>query len=416
VSRLLFWVSSLVVGWTYVAFPIVLLVRAILRPRPHVEAAVTPRVSVVIAARDEEQAIGAKLENLLATTYPAECREVVVASDGSTDATADVVRSFADRGVTLRELETVGKAAALEAAVAAATGEVLVFTDANSMFAPDALSRLVRPFADPEVGGVAGNQVYEPGEGDRAAGEGERRYWNLDRALKVAESRAGNVISATGAIYAVRRSLFDGVPVGVTDDFAVSTNVIARGRRLVFAPDAIAYEPVAVDDRREYRRKVRIITRGLNGVIVRRSLLDPRNHGFYAVQLLTHKLLRRVMVWPLAVLAAASVGAWRRGPIYRLAAVAQVAFYGAGAVALLAPASALGGLRPARVAGFFVLVNIAAANACVNVLRGRTIASWQPDRGPSIQPSAADRAHSPRSKETPFVKVVHASADAPSSP
>jgi hypothetical protein len=220
------------------------------------------------------------------------------------------------------------------------------------------------------------------------------------------------VISATGAIYAVRRSLFDGVPVGVTDDFAVSTNVIERGRRLVFAPDAIAYEPVASDERREYRRKVRIMTRGLNGVILRRRLLDPRRSGFYALQLLTHKVLRRLMVLPLAVLAVASVGAWRDGWFYRLAAIAQAAVYGAGSAALLAPATRLGRLRPARVAGFFILVNVAAAHACLNIVRGRQITSWRPDRERADEAVATGAAaQSPDGNGTPFVNVVQASAD-----
>ena len=378
--RFLFWFSLLVLGWTYAVFPATLLARARFRPRPHATADITPPVSVVIAAHNEEASIGVKLENLLATDYPAECRQVIVASDGSTDGTDDEVRRFADRGVDLVTPGRVGKAAALDAAAAAATGDILVFTDANSMFAAGALRQLVAPFADPEVGGVAGNQVYRDADVGPAAGEGERRYWDFDRALKKAESLAGNAISATGAIYAIRRSLFRGVPVGVTDDFAVSTDVIAQGKRLVFAPGAVAYEPVAADDRREYRRKVRIITRGLRGVLLRRELLDPGRTGFYAAQLLTHKLLRRLMFVPLGLLALGSVGAFRDGWIYRLAAIGQAAFYGAGAAALLAPRSALGRLKPSRLAGFFILVNLAAAEAALNVVRGRRIERWQPDR------------------------------------
>ena len=165
--------------------------------------------------------------------------------------------------------------------------------------------------------------------------KGERGYWDFDRAIKQAESAAGNVISATGAIYAVRRSLFGPVPDGVTDDFATSTAVIAQGRRLVFAPDAIAYEAVGGSAEIEYGRKVRVMTRGLNGVVLRRGLLDPRRHGFYAVQLLSHKVLRRLMAVPLLVLAATALRLARRGPFYLAAAAAQSAVYGLGAAGLL---------------------------------------------------------------------------------
>src|SRR5699024_400548 len=132
---------------------------------------------------------------------------------------------------------------------------------------------------------------------------GERSYWDLDRALKRAESAGGSVISATGALYAVRRPLVDPVPPGVTDDFTTSTGVIERGARLVFAPDAVVWEPVAASARDEMARKVRVMTRGLQAVAHRRRLLDPREHGFYAYQLLHHKLLRRLMGLPLLVLA-----------------------------------------------------------------------------------------------------------------
>lgn len=390
-SEIAFWGALALIGYTYAGFPLLVLARARLRPRAHRSADIRPPLSILVAAHDEEDAIGAKLDNVLATDYPADRRQVVVASDGSTDRTVEIARRHVAHGVLVLDLPRVGKAAALDAAAAEATGEILVFTDSNSMFDADALAALVAPFADPEVGGVAGNQVYL--KDGRSGGEGERSYWDVDRILKLAESEAGNVISATGAIYAVRRSLFRGVPVGVTDDFAVSTDVVVQGHRLVFAPAAIAREPVAPSSAREYRRKVRIMTRGLTGVALRRELLDPRRHGFYAIQMLTHKLLRRLMVYPLIVLAGASLAAWQHGPIYRLAALGQAAFYGLAAVATLAPGSPVGRHRLGRLAAFFCMVNAAAFEASLNVLRGRRIEQWRPERGDEAavnDPAAGD--------------------------
>jgi cellulose synthase/poly-beta-1,6-N-acetylglucosamine synthase-like glycosyltransferase len=377
---LAFWGAVAVIAYTYAGFPLLVLARAAVRPRPFRTGDVRPSVSVVIAAHNEAAAIGPKLESVLATAYPADRREVIVASDGSDDGTEDVVRRYVDRGVRLLALSRVGKAAALNQAIAAAGGEVLVFTDANSALEADALTALVRPFADPAVGGVAGDQRYR-GRGDEAAvAGGERSYWSFDRLLKVAESRAGNAISATGALYAVRRELVGEVPEGVTDDFATSTAVIAAGSRLVFAPDAVAWEPVAASGEVEFGRKVRVMTRGLRGVVVRRELLDVRRHGFYAVQLLSHKVLRRLMVLPLAVLAVASPVLWRRGRLYRLATVGQVCFYGAGAVGLVAGPQRGRRGRLLALPAFFCLVNAAAVKACWNLVTGRRIDRWEPQR------------------------------------
>jgi glycosyltransferase involved in cell wall biosynthesis len=378
VTELLFWAAATVVGWTYVGFPVVATLRGRLRPRPVSAAPVTPSISLIIAARNEAGVIGAKLDNLAAVDYPAARLEVLVASDGSEDATGDPVR--ARPGVRLLELPRVGKAAALNAAVAQARGDVLVFSDANSLFARDALRALVAPFADPEVGGVAGDQRYVADGGEATVAEGERRYWALDRMIKQAESRAGSVVSATGAIYAVRRSLFQPVPEGVTDDFATSTAVIAQGRRLVFAPGAAAFEPVGRTAGIEFGRKVRVMTRGLNGVVARRGLLNPRRHGFYALELLTHKVLRRLMAIPLLVLAATAARLGRRSPAYRAIAAAQAALYTAGVAGLVAGRGGRVRRRALALPAYFCMVNAASLHAVYNVVRRRRIDRWEPRR------------------------------------
>jgi glycosyltransferase involved in cell wall biosynthesis len=382
VSRLLFWAAAALISYTYAVFPALVLARARLRPRGHQSAPITPTISVVIAAHEEEAVIADKVENLLGLDYPADKLQVLIASDGSTDGTVAAARAGAagDDRVEVLDLPRTGKAGALNSAVERATGELLVFSDANSMFAPDALRRLAAPFADPSVGGVAGDQRYLPDPEDGGVAKGERGYWDLDRAIKQAESDAGNVISATGAIYAVRRSLFGPVPDGVTDDFATSTAVIAQGRRLIFAPDAIAYERVGGTAEIEYGRKVRVMTRGLNGVVLRRGLLDPRSHGFYAIQLLSHKVLRRLMAVPLLVLAATALRLARRGPFYFLAAAAQSAVYGLGAAGLLLGRSAVSRHRVLALPAYFCLVNLASLQAAANVVRRRPVDRWQPRR------------------------------------
>jgi hypothetical protein len=236
---------------------------------------------------------------------------------------------------------------------------------------------LVAPLADPGVGGVAGDQRYFSGR----ESSGERGYWSLDRLLKRAESRAGNVISATGALYAIRRELFQPPPPGVTDDFALSTGVISQGRRLVFAPDAVAWEPVGASAGAEFARKVRVITRGLNGVLLRRALLNPRRHGFYSLQLLSHKLLRRLMAVPLLLLGATGATLARSGRAYRITCAIEATILGLGAAGTLVERRRRCGPLLALPA-YFLLVNVASLRAAWNVASRRRIESWEPRRSP----------------------------------
>ncbi len=391
IRRLAFWSATGLVAFTYVGAPLLILLRAALRPRPVTTASIEPTISVVLAAHNEAASIGARLANLAALDYPPERVDVVVASDGSDDATVAIASAaaVADARVTVLDLGRVGKAGALDAAVARTTGEIVVFTDANTAFARDALRAIVRPFADPTVGGVAGNQVYLRG-GVTPDAVGERGYWDFDRVMKRAESVAGSTVSATGAIYAVRRELVPPIIAGVTDDFYTSTAVIDRGRRLVFAEDAIAYEPPAESTGDEYGRKRRIIGRGFRGVLARRALLDPRRTGFYAVQLGWHKLLRRLMAVPILIVGVSSLSLARDHRFFRTLSVMQLLGYGLAAVGILAPRSRIGRSKPVALGSFVVLVNIASLHAAFDVLRGRRIERWVPNRAPS-PPEQGDR-------------------------
>jgi glycosyltransferase involved in cell wall biosynthesis len=386
-SEIVFWSSVALLAYTYAGFPLLLLVRAVLFPRPYRSEEIAPRISLIIVAHNEAAGMESRLANVLGLDYPPECLEVIVASDGSTDDTEAIVRRHADRGIRLLALPRQGKIPALNAAVAAATGEVLVFSDANSTYAPNALKALVRPLADPAVGCVAGDQRYL--RDAQGANAGERGYWSFDRLLKRAQSRAGSATSATGAIYALRRSLFTPVPGGVTDDFTASTGAIAQGYRLIFAPDAVAYEPVAAKSGVEFGRKVRVMTRGLTAVSVRRELLNPLAHGAYAWQLVSHKVLRRLMFVPLAALAVVTPLLGDQGWIYRAALILQAAVYGAGALGWLLGGTRLGRAKPLALPFFFCLVNLASVVATFNVLRGQRIDRWEPQRNGIGNPALA---------------------------
>lgn len=376
---ILFWSSLILIVYTYGIFPLLTFLRGILWRQPYQSADITPKVSLIIAAYNEAHSIGSKLDNILSLNYPRHQLEAIVASDGSSDGTDEIVRKYEDQGIRLLSRPRQGKAPALNAAVSASTGDILVFSDANSIYTPDAIRALVRPFADPQVGAVAGNQCYLKGSKNGAA-VGERSYWQFDRNLKQAQSQAGNAISATGAIYAIRRSLFKKVPEGVTDDFVTSTRAIAQGYRLVFAPDAVAYEPVAKTNDVEFGRKVRVITRGLRAVLVMRELLNPFRYGFYALQLFSHKVLRRLVVFPLITLLIVTPLLWERGLFYQLATLAQAVFYGCGGLGMVLSKTRFGRLKIFMLPSFFSMVNVASLLATVNVLRGHRITLWETQR------------------------------------
>src|SRR5512133_203811 len=263
-----FWGSGALLAWAYAGFPALVLLRGALLPRPYASAPHTPSLAIVVAAHNEVETIEQKIDNLASLDYPRERLEVIIASDGSTDGTDEVVRRRRASRVRLLSLPRNGKAAALNAAVATTSADVVVFTDANSMLRPDALRALVRPLADADVGGVAGDQRYTRDGETEGTAVGELDYWSLDRALKRAQSASGSIVGATGALYAVRRELVAPIPEGVPDDFYISLAVVGRGARLVFEAEAVAHEPVAPSAAGEFRRRARVLTRGLRCMLV----------------------------------------------------------------------------------------------------------------------------------------------------
>lgn len=365
-----------VIFYTYLVFPVICIARGRLFPRPWKREPAEPTVSIVIICHNEAGVIKAKLDSIRALDYPSTRIQTIVGSDGSDDGTNEIVADYT--GLRLQNLafSRRGKIPALNDAVSAATGEVLVFTDANSIFEVNALRNLVRHFSDQSVGCVAGNQVYCDQTAGGVAAAGEKSFWNYDRVLKEAQSQAGNAISATGAIYAIRRNLFMKVPLGVTDDFTISTRVILQGFRLVFDGEAIASEPVAGKPNAEYRRKVRVMTRGFRSVWTVRALLNPFRFGFYSLQLFSHKILRRLVAFPIFSLLLMTPWLWHEGGWMSGMAVAQLAFYSLAILGLLFPAGP-GRSKLGSIPVFFSLANLAALQAAINFTLGRTIDTWE---------------------------------------
>lgn len=378
---IVFWASIALIAYGYAGYPLTVAIAGHLLGRRVRKAPLTPSLSVVVAAYNEGEGIVARLRNLLSSDYPADRLEVVVASDGSTDWTVEAASTVDPERVRVLDLPRCGKAAALAGGARRAGGEILVFTDANTVFRPDALRMLARNFADPDVGGVAGRTGYVLDDDAESAGRGEALYWRYDTWMKELETLTGSVVSAHGGMYAVRRDLFRAVEdPAVTDDFAISTAVVAQGWRLVFEPRAVGHEKTMQESGSEFRRRVRLMTRGLRGVVLRRSLLNPFRHGFYSVAFASRKVLRRLL--PLTFLPLL-VSSWVLAPAdvaYAGVAAAQLLFLTLAAAGWTLRRTALGKAPLLYVPFFFCLANAASVLALWNLARGTRIERWTPHR------------------------------------
>ena len=375
-----FWALAALILYTYVGFPLTLLCVGAARRHGVQKRPITPNISLIIAAYNEQQSIAQKLNNSLDLDYPHDALEIIVASDGSNDDTESIVRGFSQHGVKLLSLERKGKIFALNEAVSQSNGDVLVFSDANTLYDPEALRKLARNFADPEVGGVCGNQIHLKQEQEHGASKGEKSYWAVDKWLKEMETLTGSIVSADGAIYAIRRELYRApASASVTDDFAISTAVVEQGYRLVFEREAIAYETTMPNAEREFARKVRIMNRGLRGVILRRRLLNPLRYGFYSLTLFCHKVLRRLVPFFLLAIFVINILLLDHG-IYATTAVVQVTFYGWAGISYLLRNTHYARSKIIYIPFFYCLANLAAAVAVFKLMSGKRIELWQPQR------------------------------------
>lgn len=329
----LFMISVGVVLYAYAGLPALVYLMAKWRPRPVHKADVRPKVSLIIAAYNEEKTIQAKLENALALTYPKDKFEILVAAHGSNDETVNIARRFETEGVrVLHAPAREGKAAAMNRAVAEATGEIYFFSDANTVNSPGTVEALVRSFADPGVGAVSGRKVVLQDK-EREASGGENAYWTYETTLKQLESLAGSIVTADGEIFAVRAELYNPMPRHIVhDDMYLSLKIVDQGYRVVYENAAVSAEYASCSLEDEFHLKMRYSAGGFQLVkLFRRLLLPPRS--WFAIQFLSHKVLRWLAPVFLGIGLVAS--GCSRAPVFQIAFVLQAAFYLTGLLAWL---------------------------------------------------------------------------------
>ncbi|XGC79498.1 glycosyltransferase family 2 protein [Bdellovibrio bacteriovorus] len=296
--EILFWILFVAICLHYVGFGLIVMVLAKLFPKKHKTADITPSVSFIIAAYNEERIIREKILNDLKLDYPKDKLEIIVVSDGSSDSTPLVVKEFASQGVIgLHEAPRKGKTAALNRAVSLAKGDILIFSDANSMFRPDAIKKLVRHFADESIGGVCGRKSVLT-HGERKASLGDNLYWHYESALKQAESHLGSIPTADGEIFALKRSLYSQVPAEfINDDLVITFNILEQGKRVIYDQEAITEEQASITLKDDFNVKSRMVYGGIQVIAAYKKLLFPLK-SWFGFQFFIHKTLRYFM-WAL---------------------------------------------------------------------------------------------------------------------
>lgn len=373
------WSAITLMAYVFVGYPGALWLLSKLLPRPLQQRDITPSVTLLISAFNEAHVIGRKIENALSLDYPHDQLEVIVISDASSDATDEIVRSYADRGVLLHRMtQRGGKTLGLNAGVERARGDILVFSDANIIYRSDALKKLVRNFADSSVGCVTGDSRYEASQS--AAHQEEDTYWGYERFIRACESRIGSTVGGDGAIFAIRRALYRPLAHDAINDLVIPLRIVLEGHRAVFEPAAVGVEPSAGSFKREFRRKRRIVNRSWRGVMGLRGVLSPARSGMFAWQVWSHKVLRWLILPMVAVAGFGCAWSYSNGWIY------QLGTWGFGASVVLA---AIGAVLPERftrigrlahIFYYFYLVNIAAMLGIASATAGKVDAVWAPER------------------------------------
>jgi hypothetical protein len=366
---ILFWASATLIVHTHAGYALVLTLLARLRPSSEPPPlSELPRVSLVVSAYDEEDVIERKVRNALALDYPRDRLELIVTSDGSSDRTVELARA-AGADLVL-DLPRGGKVRAQDRAVERAAGEIVAFSDANTLLEPDALRRLVEPFADPKVGYVCGQVRFE-----ETAANQEGAYWRYEMAVRALESRLGGVTGGNGGLYATRKEAYIVVDPRMGHDLSFPFNMVKRGWKPVYQPSAQAREKTTPDNVAEGRRKRRMMSH-MWTIVVEGGLADPRGYGpLYAFQIASHRLLRYASPFLHLIALGTNVALLSEGAIYQVTFAIQLAVLAAALLARVVP------WRPFRLADYYVRVTASILGGLWDWLRTGTSAGWEKAEG-----------------------------------
>jgi cellulose synthase/poly-beta-1,6-N-acetylglucosamine synthase-like glycosyltransferase len=370
--KIVFWFSVFFVGYAFVGYPLILKLISLFRNRAVKKSVMTPRVSFIITAYNEEKRIREKIENSLKQDYPKDKLEIIVASDCSTDATEEIVGSYQTLGIRLvRATERKGKENAQKHAVDASSGEILIFSDVATILEPDGISRIVANFNDPSVGCVSSVDRFVESDGSIS---GEGAYVRFEMFLRGLETKVNTVVGLSGSFFAARREVCRNWATDLQSDFNTLLNSVRLGLRGISDPESVGFYKNIADERKEYDRKVRTVIRGISVFMKSLPLLNPFRYRLFAWQLFSHKLCRWLVPFALIAAFASNLLLSSKSVLYLSLFVLQVFFYGS---ALLG----MGGIIKnslLKIPSFFLLVNLSILNAWYRYIRGDRMVKWTP--------------------------------------
>lgn len=375
-ALIIFVFSALVLAYTYVGYPLIIAVMARRRQPGLLKARISPSVSILVIARNEARQICARIDNLLELDYERSKLEIVVASDGSRDETVALAKGYRQAGVKVVAFDTNrGKPAVLNELVPRLQGSIVVLMDCRQKIAREALQALVDNFSDAQVGAVSGQLVLSRDEQTGEGIEGVGFYWRYEKAIRAAESRFDSTVGATGALYAIRRDLFEAIPADtLLDDVLIPMQIVRRGYKVVFEPAAQARENLMANADMEYRRKIRTIAGNFQLFCRHRWLLNPRVNRLW-LQTVSHKFMR--LLCPLCLLLALISNALLLNSLFFVAVIVlQLLFYAAAVVATALPTTA-NRMPLLSVPHAFCLLNWSTAVAAYRFFRGRQGVTWE---------------------------------------
>lgn len=374
-TEIAFWSAVVLIAFTYVGYSLVILVLSRLVHNPVKRSPIEPKVTYLITAYNEEKNIAAKLEQVMTLDYPGDKLEIIVASDGSTDRTDEIVKGFADRGVKLIRVEgRMGKTETQNQAVKQASGDIVIFSDATTRYERSAIRNLVRNYADPSVGAVSGRYEYCNPTG-AAIGLGSILFWKYENMIKTMQTNIKTITGCCGCIYSVRREAYTPLPADIISDLVEPLKVLEKGYRIVFEPEAIAYEETTEKSKEEFRMRVRVITRGMRGLLYMKMLFNPFRYPFVSFQLLSHKVLRWFIPVFLAVALVSNL--FLAGvPFYNATLALQLSFYALALIGFVAEKRNILA-KPLTIPLYFVTVNLAAVVAMYRIWKGHKAVTWE---------------------------------------
>lgn len=374
-AELVYWGSLALLFYVYIGYPLFLAAISLFAHSRRAAVGFEPSLSILISAFNEEAHIHEKVQRTLGLDYPRNKFEVLVVSDGSTDGTEDIVRRFADPRVRLlRTSRRGGKTNAQNEGVKACNGDVIVFSDATTVYHSQALRYLAANYRDPKIGAVSGCYQYFDESGMSPTGVGTIVFWSYENSIKRLQSSISTITGCCGCIYSVRKSAYTELAADIISDLVQPLHAIRKGYRVAFEDRALAYESTTQTSREEFSMRVRVITRAIRGILSVRHLLYPWKHPWISFQLISHKVLRWfVAFYLLALLASNALLLDQVG--FRATFILQLGFYSLAVLSLVVPLHRLS--RLLCVPLYFCTLNVAAVVSVVEVLRGRRYVVWQ---------------------------------------